>query len=70
MQIHIDKLHMIGYQLANIDHQVFYEDLTFTLLGSLPLSFHTLAISFNTHIDQLYMELICGQFLQEELRCK
>ncbi len=26
--------------------------------------------SFNTHIDQLYMELICGQLLQKELQCK
>jgi hypothetical protein len=27
-------------------------------------------VSFNTYTDQLYMELICGQFLQKELRCK
>jgi hypothetical protein len=47
--------------------QVFYEDLAFTLLRSLPLSFHTLVVSFNTCIDQLYMKLICGQLLQEEL---
>jgi len=70
MQAHIDKLHMIAYQLTNIDHQVSDEDLKFTFLGSLPLYFHTLVVSFNTYTDQLYMELICGQFLQKELRCK
>jgi hypothetical protein len=58
---------MIANQLANIDHQVFDEDLTFTFGGSLPLSFHTFVISLSTHIDQLSVELVCGQLLQEEL---
>jgi hypothetical protein len=53
--------------LANVDHQIFDEDLAFTFLGSLPPSFHTLMVSLNTHTDQLFMELICGQLLQEEL---
>jgi hypothetical protein len=53
---------MIVNQLANIDHQVFYEDLAFTLLGNLP-PFHTLVVSLNTCIDQLSMELVCGQLL-------
>jgi hypothetical protein len=53
--------------LANIDHQISDEDLAFTLLGNLPPSFHTLVVSLNTHTDQLFMELVCGQLLQEEL---
>jgi hypothetical protein len=60
VQAHIDKLQMIANQLTNNDHQVFYEDLTFTLLGNLPPSFYTLVVSINTHIDQLSMELVCG----------
>ncbi len=60
VQAHIDKLQMIANQLTNIDHQVFNEDLTFTLLGILPPSFYTLVVSLSTHIDQLSMELVCG----------
>jgi hypothetical protein len=67
LQVHIDKFWMIANQLTNIDHQVFYEDSTFTFGGSLPLSFHTFVISLSTHIDQLSMELVCRQLLQEEL---
>ncbi len=44
MQAHINKLWMIANQLTNIDHQVFYEDLAFTLLESLPSSFHTFLV--------------------------
>ncbi len=44
MQAHIDKLWMIANQLTNIYHQVFYEDLTFTLLENLPSSFHTFVV--------------------------
>jgi hypothetical protein len=51
---------MITKQLTNNDHQVFDEDLTFTLLGNLTPSFYTLVVSLNTHIDQLFMELVCG----------
>jgi hypothetical protein len=61
---------MIVDQLVNIDHQIFYEDLTFTLLKSLPFSFHALVVSHGTHIDQLSMELVSGQLLQEKLQCK
>ncbi len=53
MQAHIDKFWMIAYQLANIDHQVSNEDLAFTLLKSLPPSFHTFVVSLNTYIDQI-----------------
>ncbi len=34
------------------------------------MSFHTLVVSLSTHTDQLFMELVCGQFLQEGLRWK
>jgi len=44
MQAHSDDLWMIANQLTNIDHQVFYEDLAFTFLKSLPSSFHTLVV--------------------------
>ncbi len=44
MQVHINKLWMIANQLTNIDHQVFDENLAFTLLESLPLSFHTFVV--------------------------
>jgi hypothetical protein len=67
MQVHIDKFQMIIDQLTNIDHQVSDENLAFTLLVNLPPSFHTLVVSFNTHITILSMELKCGQLLQEEL---
>ncbi len=63
MQAHIDKLWMIADELVNIDHQIFYEDLTFTLLKSLSLSFHAFVVSHSTHIDQLSMDLVCGQLL-------
>jgi len=43
MQVHINKLWMIASQLTNID-QVFYENLAFTLLESLPSSFHTFVV--------------------------
>jgi hypothetical protein len=55
VQAHIDKLPMIAYLLTNIDHQVFYENLTSTFLESLSSSFHTLVVSLSTHIDQLSM---------------
>jgi hypothetical protein len=70
MQVHIDEFQMIINQLVNIDHQVSDQNLAFTFLVNLPLSFHTLVVSFSTRINQLSMELKCGQFLQEELRCK
>jgi len=54
---------MIVNQLTNIDCQVFDEDLASALLGSLPPSFYTLVVSFSTHIDQLSMELVCGQLM-------
>jgi hypothetical protein len=54
---------MIADELVNIDHQIFYEDLTFTLLKSLSLSFHAFVVSHSTHIDQLSMDLVCGQLL-------
>jgi hypothetical protein len=63
MQVHIEKFWMIGNQLTNIDHQVFDEDLAFTLLGNLSSSFHNLVSSLSTRTNQLSMELICGQFL-------
>jgi hypothetical protein len=44
MQVHINKLWMIANQLTNIDHQVFDENLAFTLLESLPSSFHTFVV--------------------------
>jgi hypothetical protein len=43
--------------------ELFNEDLAFTLLRSLQLSFHTLVVSLRTYIDQLFRELICGQLL-------
>jgi hypothetical protein len=58
---------MITYQLTNINHQIYGEDLAFTFLKSLPLSIHTFVVSFSTHTDQFSMELVCGQLLQEEL---
>jgi hypothetical protein len=63
MQVHINKLWMIANQLTNIDHQVFDENLAFTLLESLPSSFHTFVVRLNTCIHQLSMELSCGQLL-------
>jgi hypothetical protein len=45
--------------LANIDHQIFYEGLAFTLLWSLPLSFHILVVLLSVHIDELSMDLVC-----------
>jgi hypothetical protein len=74
VQSHIDKLWTIVDQLINIDHQKNYEDLAFTFLGilsssfgNLSSSFHTLMVSLSTHINQLFMELVCGQLLQKEL---
>jgi hypothetical protein len=74
VQAHIDKLWMIVDQLINIHHQIFYEDLAFTFLGILSSSFsnlssffHTLVVSFSTHINQLFMGFVCGQLLQKEL---
>jgi hypothetical protein len=58
---------MIAYLLTNIDHQMFYEDLAFTLFKELPSFFHPFLVSFSTRIDQLSMELPCEQLLQEEL---
>jgi hypothetical protein len=34
------------------------------------MSIHTFVVSFSTCIDQLSMELVCGQLLQEKLWCK
>jgi len=77
VQVRIDKLWMIVDQLINIDHQVFYEDLAFTIFGilsssfwSLSSSFHTLVVLVNTNINQLFMGLVCGQLLQKKLRCR
>jgi hypothetical protein len=63
VQVHIDKLQMIAYLLTNINHQVFYENLTSTFFESLSSSCHTLVVSVNTHIDQSSMELVCEQLL-------
>jgi hypothetical protein len=63
MQVRIDKFWMIGNQLTNIEHQVFDEDLAFTLLGNLSSSFHNLVVSPSTCTNQLSMELMCGQLL-------
>ncbi len=60
VQVHIDKLLMIANRLTNIDHQVSNEDLTFTLLRSLPPSFHALVVSLSTYTNELSMELVCG----------
>jgi hypothetical protein len=70
VQTHINKLQMIIDQLTNIDHQISNENLAFTFFRNLPPSFHTLMVSLGTHIDQLFMELVCGKLLQKELRCK
>jgi predicted nucleic acid-binding OB-fold protein len=43
---------MITDQLANIDHQIFYEDLTFTHLKSLPLFLHALVVSHDTRVTR------------------
>jgi hypothetical protein len=61
---------MITNQLTNINHQIYDEDLAFTLLRNLPLSIHTFVVSFSICPNQLFMELVCGQLLQEKLRCK
>jgi len=60
VQVHIDKLQMIAYQLINSDHQVLDENLAFTFLKSFTPFFHTLVVTLNTRID---MELLCGQLL-------
>jgi len=67
VQVHINKLWMIADQLTNINHQIFNEDLAFTFLKKLPPSLHTLVVSLNAHIDQLFMELIYTHLLQKEL---
>jgi hypothetical protein len=41
--------------------------MAFTFLKSSSPSFHTLVVSFSTHIDELLMELVYGQLLQKEL---
>jgi hypothetical protein len=61
---------MITNQLTNINHQIYDEELAFTLLGSLWLSIHTFVVSFSIRTNKLPMELICGQLLQEKLLCK
>ncbi len=58
---------MITYQLTNINHKIYDENLAFILLRNLPLSIHTFVVSFSIRIDQLSMELVCGQLLQEKL---
>jgi hypothetical protein len=40
VQAHIDKFHMIVDQLTNINHQISNDDMAFTLLRIMPLSFH------------------------------
>jgi hypothetical protein len=61
---HIVELHTIVYQLISIDHPISNEYMAFTLLRSYLPSFHTSMVAFNYFIDELYMELICGQLVQ------
>lgn len=57
MQAHIDKFHMIVDQLTNINHQDSNEDMAFTLLRIMPISFHVPWLFFlSTHIDELPMD--------------
>jgi len=63
VQAHIDKFQMIADQLTNTYHQGSNEDLSFTLLRYWPPSFHTFVLSLSIHNDQLFMELVCKQFL-------
>jgi hypothetical protein len=64
MQAHIDQLRTIANQLINIDHPISNEDMAFTLLRSYLPSFHTSMVAFSHCIDELYMELVCGQLVQ------
>ncbi len=70
MQAHINKLHLIVDQLTNIDHPFSNEDLTFTFLGNLPPSFHTLVVPFSTYTNELSVDLVYGQLLQKEFYFK
>ncbi len=70
MQAHINKLHLIVDQLTNIDHPISNEDLSFTFLGNLPSSFHTLVVPFSTYINELSIKLIYQQLLQNEFYFK
>jgi hypothetical protein len=58
MQVHIDCIsinkHRSSSFLRKFDIHTFREFV---------LSFHTLVVSLNTHIDQLSMELVCEQLL-------
>jgi hypothetical protein len=53
--------------LANIDHQVYYENLTFSFLESLPPFPSIGGFTSSTYTNELSMELICGQLLQKDL---
>jgi hypothetical protein len=68
VQVHIRKFHTIIDQLINIDHVDYNEDLTFTFLWSVPPFFHNFLIWLNTCINELFMELVRGQLLQNELQ--
>jgi hypothetical protein len=70
VQIHICKFHTIIDQLLNIGHVDYNEDLTFPFLWSVPPFFHSLLIWHNTCINELFMELVCGHLLQNELQFK
>jgi hypothetical protein len=52
--------------LANIDHQVYDENLTFTFLQSLPPFPPSGGFTSSTYINELSMELICGQLMQKD----
>lgn len=53
--------------MANIDHQVYDENLTFTFLQSLPHFPSSGGFTSSTCTNELSMELICGQLLQKDL---
>jgi hypothetical protein len=61
---------MIVDQLINIGHVDYNEDLAFTFSWSVPPFFHTLLIWLNTCTNELFMELVCGQLLQNKLQFK
>ncbi len=63
MQVRIYELCTIVNQLTNIDHPIFNENMTFSLLGNYLPSFHTTMVAFSYCIDELYMELIFGQLV-------
>jgi hypothetical protein len=61
--VHINKFGQLHINQQALIIEPFNEDLAFTLLKSLQLSFNTLVVSLSTRIDQLFMELVCGQLL-------